>query len=356
MNIAIVAETAPAKTLIPIVEKIDGEIFSLTHSEGAMNLLSPYSSQIKSIGEGRRNSLQKRSNLTIGGLVLKDTFNVYNALKKENIDLMFTCGNAGDVRKGISAAKQLKIPRIHIEQDIYNPIEMIAYADLITVPNKNSKKLLRSMYGITNTVNIKGYPQAEYVSRVPIMEPETIYQHYKTDDFYVLFLGGDTRASDIPLIIKEIEKLNKIIFVIAHRFDAKSVSQFVTKKHVFVIDGYVDLISLMNASQGVFYCAGMGVTIELGVLSVPAIKILGFHTEHASNSLAQRLGIKIVSAYDIDNTELHINKTSGKRLVKNGTKASLKVAELTRDMSMFDQTRGGFSSLRKIWNQRKKYR
>ena len=38
-----------------------------------------------------------------------------------------TCGNAGDVRKGISASKILRIPNLHIEQDIYNPIEMIAF-------------------------------------------------------------------------------------------------------------------------------------------------------------------------------------------------------------------------------------
>ena len=46
MNIAIVAETAPAKTLIPIIEKVDADILSLTHSEGAMKLLNPYSNEI----------------------------------------------------------------------------------------------------------------------------------------------------------------------------------------------------------------------------------------------------------------------------------------------------------------------
>ena len=37
MNIALVAETAPAKTLIPIIEKLDDdEIISLTHDTGAI--------------------------------------------------------------------------------------------------------------------------------------------------------------------------------------------------------------------------------------------------------------------------------------------------------------------------------
>ena len=49
MNIAVVAETAPAKTIIPIIEKVDADILSLTHSEGAMELLGPYSNEIFSM-------------------------------------------------------------------------------------------------------------------------------------------------------------------------------------------------------------------------------------------------------------------------------------------------------------------
>lgn len=356
MDIAVVAETAPAKTLIPVIDKLNDNIISLTHSVGAEKLLKPYSVDVFSIGEGRRNTTAKRSNLTIGKLVLKDTLRTYKALKRQNVDLVLTCGNAGDVRKGISAAKKLNIPKLHIEQDLYNPIEMIAYADLITVPNTHAKKILRKKYGIYNTVNIKGYPQAEYVSKVQITDPETIYKHYGMDDFYVLFLGGDTRGSDIPEIIYMVQKLNKVIFIIPYRFEATAISKYVTRRGVYIIDGYVDLISLMNASQGVIYCAGIGVTIEVGALSVPAVKLLGFHTEHASNDLAQSLGIDVISVYDIPYAVNHMRKPHGSRLVKNGCKASIKVAELTRDMSMFDTTSGGTKSMRLIWNQRKKYR
>lgn len=234
MNIAVVAETAPAKALIPILEKIDADILSLTHSEGAMKLLEPYSSEIFSIGEGRRNTTKKRSNFTIAKLVLKDTIRTYNGLKKHPVDLTVTCGNAGDVRKGIAASKKLHIPKLHIEQDIYNPIEMIAYADLITVPNKTAMKQLEDLYDITNTVNINGYPQAEYVSRVQISEPEKIYEQYQHDDFYVLFLGGDTRASDIPEIIKEVEKIDKTILVIPFRFETSTITP-ISLKAIFLL-------------------------------------------------------------------------------------------------------------------------
>ncbi len=356
MNIAVVAETAPAKTLIPILEKVDADILSLTHSEGAMELLGPYSNEIFSIGEGRRNTTKKRSNFTIAKLVLKDTLRTYNALRKHPVDLTLTCGNAGDVRKGLAASKKLHIPKLHMEQDIYNPIEMMAYADLITVPNKTAAKQLEEMYDITNTVNIGGYPQAEYVSRVPILEAEKIYEQYKNDDFYVLFLGGDTRASDIPEIIKEAEKIDKTVLVIPFRFETSTITPHITKENIIVVEGYVDLISLMNASQGVIYCAGMGVTIELGALGVPAVKILGFHTQHASNDLANDLGINVASAQDIDYAVSRMRKPQGKRLIKDGCKASHKVAELTASMDSFDQNCGGLSSLRKIWNQRKQYR
>ena len=356
MNIAIVAETAPAKTLIPVIEKVDADILSLTHSEGAMELLGPYSNEILSIGEGRRNTTKKRSNFTIAKLVLKDTVRTYKALKKHPVDLTLTCGNAGDVRKGLAASKKLNIPKLHMEQDIYNPIEMMAYADLITVPNKTAMKQLEEMYDITNTVNIGGYPQAEYVSRVPILEAEKIYEQYKHDDFYVLFLGGDTRASDIPEIIREVEKIDKTILVIPFRFETSTITPHITKDNIFVLEGYVDLISLMNASQGVIYCAGMGVTIEVGALGVPALKILGFHTQHASNDLAHDLGINVASTNDINDAVSRMRKPQGKRLIEDGCKASLKVAELTASMDSFDQNCGGLSSLRKIWNHRKQYR
>ncbi len=356
MNIGIVAETAPAKTMIPIIDKLDDDIYSFTHSEGAQELLSQYSEETVPIGASRNSLVKKRSRFTMGRLVFQDTRRTYNAMKDKNLDLVLTCGNAGDVRKAIIASNRLKIPVLHLEQDIYNPIEMIAYANIITVPDRSAKKKLKMMYGITNTVNIRGYPQAEYVSTLNITDPEKIYAEYNSDDFYVLFLGGDTRTSDIPIIMDQMAKLDKTVFVVATRFDIMYLQQFIKSTNVFLVDGFVDMISLMNASSGVIYCAGMGITIELGVLSTPAIKIEGFHTEHASNDLAKSLSIPVVSVYDVTTLIDKIKPTNGHRLAKNGSKAAGKVAELTHEMKMFDQTKGGRRSLRRIWDQRKKYR
>ena len=100
----------------------------------------------------------------------------------------------------------------------------------------------------------------------------------------------------------------------------------------------------------------MGVTIEVGALSIPAIKLLGFHRQHASNDLARKLGITVVSEYDIASSIDSMKQPNGERLVKNGYKASLKVAELIHEMKIFTKDPGGLSSMKKIWNQRKKYR
>ena len=356
MNIAVVAETAPAKTIIPIIEKSSDNILALTHSQMATDLLYPYSVETYNIGESRRNTSKKRSNFTIGKLVLQDAYRTYSAMKDKDIDLVLTCGNSGDVRKGIAAAKKLDIPKLHIEQDIYNPIELIAYANLITVPNTDARKKLKKMYGITNTVNIKGYPQAEYVTRLPLEDVDEVYKFYGSDDFYVLFLGGDTRAEDIPEIIHQTEKLSKTIIIIPYRFDVDYVSKQVTRRGVYVVDGEVDLISLMNASQGIIYCAGMGVTIEAGSLAVPAVKVMGFHKDHASNDLARSIGINVVSVYNIKEAVGYMKKPRSEQLVKNGIKASMKVNEIMHNMTMFEDECGGFNSLKRIWNQRKQYR
>jgi len=67
---------------------------------------------------------------------MKDIIKTVQAVRGKGIELLITCGNAGDVRKGLVAANLLKIPTLHIEQDIYNPIEMIAFANLVTTPSQ----------------------------------------------------------------------------------------------------------------------------------------------------------------------------------------------------------------------------
>ncbi len=180
MRIALLAEMAPAKTFIPIIKHLDAEIIGLTHGHGVEEILENYCTELHSIGQSRGHGAQKRSNAKIASLVMEDIWRVTRTLRGKNIDLLMTCGNAGDVRKGISSSKILRIPNLHIEQDIYNPIEMIAFSNLITVPSIEYKKYVKDRYGLRNVHSIGGYPMAVYVNNLELEKLKTLI-----DDFSV---------------------------------------------------------------------------------------------------------------------------------------------------------------------------
>ena len=160
MKIAVIAEIAPAKAFVPVLQKLDAEIIGLTHGQGADELLKEFCTEMYHIGESRGKGAEKRSKVKIASLVFKDIIITIKALHGKDIDLLLTCGNAGDVRKGIVAAKFLGIPDLHIEQDFYNPIEMIAFSNLLTVPSKHYQDFLAQNYRIYNCEVIGGYPMA----------------------------------------------------------------------------------------------------------------------------------------------------------------------------------------------------
>ena len=173
MTIAIAGEITPAKTIIPVVKKLRNldeedklnfkidKIIGLYHGESAKTFLEPYCDELLSIGEGRRGA--RNSTPKLAYLISRDILKAFNALRGRKIDLLITAGNAGDVRKSIIAANLLGIPILHIEQDIYNPIEVISQANIVTVPSEKYESLVKEKYQLRNVVNIKGYPMAKYV-------------------------------------------------------------------------------------------------------------------------------------------------------------------------------------------------
>jgi UDP-N-acetylglucosamine:LPS N-acetylglucosamine transferase len=356
MKIAVAAEMAPARTFIPVLEKLDMEIMGLSHGLGAEELLRPYCSEIYAIGEGRGAGSQKRSNAQIAKLVLNDILKARSALQGNGVDLVLTCGNAGDVRKAISAANLLRIPTLHIEQDIYNPIEMIAFSNLITAPSENYKNYLQNNYGLNNVHNIGGYPMASYVSKMPLMEKEDIKNQFNVDEFVVLALGGDLKGEDIPELIQTMETLEKNVLVAPFRFSPDFVRTFVKSDHLKILEGFVDLPSIMNAAQAVVYGAGMGITIEAGLLKVPSIKIAGFHHKHASVDLAHDLGIKVLDINQIPSGFDDLKKPDGDYLIDGAQKATDNLISLINNFQQEKKSKSGFGSLKKIWNARSQFR
>lgn len=356
MRIAVTAEMAPAKTFIPIIKQLNAEIICLTHSHGVGELMGQYCTEIHSIGKSRGQSAQKRSNAKIASLVFKDIWSTVKALRGKDIDMLLTCGNAGDVRKGIAASKLLRIPTLHIEQDIYNPIELIAFSNLITVPSDGYKDFVTENYGFKNVRVIGGYPMAAYVDGLELDDINEVRSHYKMDDFLVLVFGGDIKGADIPNIIKEVEKLERNVLVVPFRFDVSYVHSCIVSPRLKVLEGYVDLPSLMKASSGVIYAAGMGLTIEAGVLRVPAVKVAGFHRQHASVDLARQLGIEVAEIGEIFTAVNNMKAPRGEWLVEGGKRAASNVISLINNFEGEKGYNGGYSSMRRIWSARSKFR
>jgi len=346
MKIAVLAEMAPAKAFVPIIQQLDADVIGLTHGHGVEEILGNYCTEIHSIGQSRGHGAKKRSNSKIATLVMEDVWRVIKFLRGRDIDILMTCGNAGDVRKGISAAKILRIPNLHIEQDIYNPIEMLAFSNLVTVPSPEYKQYVEARYGLKNVHSIGGYPMAVYVDSL----------EYSVDEFYLLVLGGDVKGEDVPNIIRQVESLNTNVLVVPFRFSESYVKSFIKSPNLKVLEGYVELPGLMEASKGIIYGAGMGLTIEAGVLSTPAVKIAGFHRKHASVDLAHEIGIEVAEIKDIAEAVLEIKTPNGRKLVDNGKTAVKNTLEIIKNFDKLKTTSSGIQSFRSIWDARSEFK
>ena len=367
-TIAIAGEITPAKTIIPVIKKLrrleeEGglsfkidKIIGLYHGESAKTFLEPYCDELLSIGEGRRG--EKNSTPKLAYLISRDILKALNALSGRNIDLLITAGNAGDVRKSIIAANMLGIPILHIEQDIYNPIEVISQANIVTVPSEEYELFVKEKYHLKNVVNIQGYPMAKYVEDYlegNLISKEDIYDEFAVRDYVLAVLGGDLKDEDIKPLVEALEALNLHVLIAPYRFKKEFVESFVISPNVKVLEEYVDLLSFLNASSTLIFAAGMGITIEAGVLNIPSIKIEGFHKTHGSVDLARELNMPIVKIKDIPETFEHLNELNSGDLIKNSEIAIDNIVDIINNFD-FKAKRSGFSSTRRIWNQRKAFR
>jgi UDP-N-acetylglucosamine:LPS N-acetylglucosamine transferase len=385
--IAIACEMAPGKTFIPIIKRLkelenegklkwdNSKIIALTHGSGVEELIKPYCDEMHHIGEGRGAGKVKANKIKSGYLIIQDIYKAISGLSRKGVDVLITCGNAGDVRKSIIAAKLLKIPIIHIEQDFYNPIEVIAYSNIITTPEEKYLDFLKENYSIgiegeESIQNIHGYPMASYVNDFinsgNLISKEEIMEKYGVSDFILVFLGGDLRLMDLKDLIIAIEKANYPTLIVPYRFEKELIKEFVNSSKLKVISGSINLLSLMKSAKLMIYGAGMGMTIEAGVLELPSIKISGFHKKHGSVDLASGLNIPILEIkeisdfltdFDKTNGAVNIDKPNGEKLLKNSQIAIEKVVDIINSFDFKNPPKSsGFKSMKIIWNQMSKYR
>ncbi|KZX16976.1 hypothetical protein [Methanobrevibacter filiformis] len=371
MKIAIACEIAPAKTLIPIIKRMKdleklgklkwnkSEIIALTHTEGVESLLKGYVDDIYPIGKSRRAGGKKTGKANLFYLIAKDIIKAIKGLKGKKIDLLISCGNAGDVRKSIIAAKLLRIPVIHIEQDIYNPIEVIAFANMITAPSKSYELFLRNSYELENVKNIEGYPMVTYIKDTvkdgnlkTKEEVKSLYLSDRFDEYVLIVLGGDLKKESMEELFNTINKIPHPVAIAPYRFDRDYLNKFIYNDNIIILDNYVDILSLIKHAKSTIYGAGMGMTLEVGVLDVPAIKIKGFHKNQGSNDLAKELNIPIIESENIPEKLLHLTKPRG-NLIENSEKSIENIIDIINNYN--DLGKGsGFGSLLSISRERKK--
>lgn len=346
LKLAVAAELAPAKTFHPLMQEYGHEYHCLCHGGGVREVLGDLCQEYYSMGTSRSRSGGK---MEIAYLVLRDIAATWRHLGKINPDLVLTCGNAGDVRKAIAASYLRGKGVLHIEQDIYNPIEMIAFADIVTAPSTRYRDYLEDEYLLENVEVIGGYPHALYVSRLQTEDPGI-------GNYTLLVLGGDLRRRDIPDLISRVEALGRRIIVVPFRFSPHYVRSFAGSEKTEVLDGFVDLPSLMAYADLVIYGAGMGLTIEAAVLGVPAIKLRGFHEKHASVDLAGEVGIPVVDSASLSEVADDVKPPESSGIVGDAERAIRKLMGLIDDFHEVAGPRGGFRSMKRIWDARKGFR
>ncbi|WP_295722203.1 hypothetical protein [uncultured Methanobrevibacter sp.] len=369
-TIAVACEIAPAKTIIPVLKllrKFESEkklnwektrIIGLVHGDGASELIKPYCDDIYYIGQGRRANQSNNSRINLFRLIIIDIYKATLAMMGEQIDLLVTCGNAGDVRKAISAAKLLRTPVLHIEQDIYNPIEIISHANLITTPSKDYEFYLKIQYSLKNVVNIGGYPQASYVNSMiqsdKLLTKDQITEQYGFDHYIFVVLGGDLKVDDLKDLIPLIDGFDYPTLIAPYRFDKKMIEDLSRSDKVKILDNFVDVLSLSYHCDALIFGAGMGMTIEAGVLKVPSIKLYGFHPFHSSINLAKDLNIPIVQIYDIPRALKKLYPPSGD-LVSDGEIATYNILNLINNFD-YSLKKGNIKSTFKLWRGRSKFK
>jgi hypothetical protein len=233
---------------------------------------------------------------------------------------------------------------------------MIAFSNLLTVPSNHYQDFLAKNYEIYNSKVIGGYPMASYVNERQLKNANDVKSENDVEDFLLFVLGGDVQGKNIPEIIKTVEKLDRTVLIVPFRFDEEYVKNLVKSPKIKVLDGFVDLLSLMNASSGMIYGAGMGLTIEAGVLGIPSLKLAGFHREHASVDLANEIGIPVAEIEEIPEYIDNLKVPKAKWLVEDGEKSVSNIINLINNFEVEKDKSGGLKSFRKIWNARSKFR
>jgi len=312
-----VVEPSPAKNLIPVFEELRSrghEPLVYGHGKGA-EVLRWEGVETRTLGRPRR-----RSRLA-PALFALDLTRVLLRELLDGPDVALTSGNTGDARKTLLSSKILGVPSVHVEMDVYNPVEAIKLATIVAVPEQASDPGIEG----PEVTTVAGPPIAAYVAdrhlkgKIPGPVPEDV------EGRVLVCLGGDVTEEQARRLLHTLEPLNP--YVVPFRVDAPP--RFDTP------DGFIDLPGAMMKAETVVFSGGFGVTVEACLVAGKAVKVSGVHERHFSHEVAEMCGLEVLDVDSIEGPEDVLSgarKPDGGWLIRAGRDAVREITDIVEEI------------------------
>ncbi len=303
-------EPSPAKNLLPVFERLEREGWDVRvygHGRGA-EVLRWEGRDAPTLGRSRRGEGWRGY---LGFAV--DLARVAARMARDRPSVVLSSGNTGDARKSLLAAAALRVRSVHVEMDVYNPVEAVRFASRVLVPfSREFARRLRRRVRVEPEV-IPGPPLAQYLAerhlrgRVPGPVPR------ECEGRVLVCLGGDVTTRGARRLLERLSEHEPL--VVPFRVDAPSWCDRV--------EGFVDLPGAMMVADVVVFSGGFGVTIEACVVGRRAVKVWERHPRHLSHWIARESGVPVLSleeAVEVDPVSV-AERPEGGWLVRGGEEA-----------------------------------
>lgn len=310
-------EPSPAKNLLPVWERLLEEGWEVTvygHGRG-VEILKWEGIETKQLGKPRR----RQGLLGYVGFSV-DLIRTVRALASERASVVLSSGNTGDARKSLIASRMLGIPSVHLEMDVYNPVEAVRWATRVLVPfSEKWAEVLKRRVGVETKV-VSGAPLAQYLAdrhlsgRIPGPVPE------EYEGRVLVCLGGDITEEGARRLLSDLEDHDPV--VVPFRVSPPEGFECVRE--------FVDLPGVMMLADTVVFAGGFGVTIEACVVAKKAVKVSEVHPKHLSHWIAEESGVPVMYLSESSGAEDAVQmarKPRGEWLIRRGRSAVAEIVE-----------------------------
>ncbi|WP_457614606.1 hypothetical protein [Methanopyrus sp.] len=317
MKVFSLVEPSPAKNLLPVWERLleEGwEVAVYGHGYGA-EVLEWEGIKTERLGKPRR----KQGLFGYIGFSI-DLIRTMRALASERASVVLSSGNTGDARKSLIASRVLGIPSVHLEMDVYNPVEAVRWATRVLVPFSDRWAEILERRVEVKAETVSGAPLGQYLAdrhlsgRIPGPVPE------KYEGRVLVCLGGDITEKGARQLLSDLKDYDPV--VVPFRVNPP--------KGFECIQEFVDLPGVMMLADTVVFTGGFGVTIEACVVAKKAVKVSEVHPEHLSHWIAEKSGIPIIylnGSSGVEDAVQIARKPRGGWIIKRGRNAVAEIVE-----------------------------